>query len=217
MYLGEMALLILSALILTGLARAVTARLALNDFVATFLIFVIVLLNVRGGIKLTERYSIGLGGVLSVIVSVYMAIARRERPSDLIFAVISMLGNAAIVFAYTLHFLNQTSIDPRALSALLSLLSGVWCALAARRTFAACFFAAITGGFLGTTLYLLFFQNNGYIGGSYAFSTMWLSAIFGLTIQYLFTFMMRAIKSPRANSYFEAGELMEKEDNETKK
>ena len=56
MYLGEMALLVASALVMTGLAKGITARLKLNDFAATFLIFVIVLLNVRGEIKMTENY-----------------------------------------------------------------------------------------------------------------------------------------------------------------
>ena len=152
-----MALLIASALVMTGLARGVTSGLRLNDFVAAFLIFAIVLLNVRGGIKLTEDYSLGLGGVLSVLVSIYILIARKERASDILFALISMLGNAAIVFGYSLHFLSATSLDPRALSVLLSVLAGLWCAFAARRTFAACLFAAITGGFIGTSVYLIFF------------------------------------------------------------
>ena len=216
MYVGEMALLIASALVMTGLARGVTSGLRLNDFVTAFLIFVIVLLNVRGGIKLTEEYSLGLGGVLSVLVSIYILIARKERASDILFALISMLGNAAIVFVYSLHFLSATSLDPRALSVLLSVLAGLWCAFAARRTFAACLFAAITGGFIGTSVYLIFFQNSGYLGGSCSFSTMWLTAIFGLTIQYLLSWMMRAIKSPRADTFFEAGELMEKEDQNKK-
>ena len=37
-----------AALVMTGLAKGITARLRLNDFAASFLIFVIVLLNVRG-------------------------------------------------------------------------------------------------------------------------------------------------------------------------
>ena len=209
-----MALLIASTLILTGAARGITGRLRLNDFAAAFLIFVIVLLNARGAIALPGRYTLSLGGILSVIVSIYMVIARSEKGSDTLFALLSMLGNVGIVFAYSLHFLTSTHIDPRTLSALLSILSGLWCALAARRTFASCLFAAITGGFLGTGIYLIFFANGGNIGGSYSFSTMWLSAIFGLTIQYLLSIMMRATKSPRADSYFEAGELMEKEENE---
>ncbi len=217
MYLGEMALLIASALILTGAARGITGRLRLNDFAAAFIIFVIVLLNVRGSITLSGTYSLALGGVLSVIVSIYMMIARSEKASDIIYAVLSMIGNAGIVFAYSLHFLNSTSIDPRLLSTLLSLLSGLWCAFAARRTFASCLFAAITGGFLGVGAYILFFAKSGNIGGSYSFATMWLSAIFGLTIQYLLSIMMRATKSPRADHYFEAGELMESEDKENGK
>ena len=212
MILGEMALLASSALILIGLARGITGRLGVNDFAASFLIFVIILLNVRGGVTLTQGFTLSLGGVLSVIVCLYMVIARSEKTSDFLFATLSMLGNAGIVFVYTLHFLRATSIDPMALSALLSVLAGLWCAFAARRTFASCLFAAVTGGFLGTTIYLIFFQKSGNIGGSYAFATMWLSAIFGLTIQYLLSIMMRATKSPRTDSYFEAGELMEKED-----
>lgn len=217
MYLGELALLISSTLILTGAARGITGRLRLNDFAASFIIFVIVLLNVRGAIALSGKYTLSLGGILSVIVSIYMMIARSERGSDILFAFLSMLGNAGIVFAYSLHFLTSTGIDPRALSALLSLLSGLWCAFAAKRTFASCLFSAITGGFLGTGAYLLFFAKSGNIGGSYSFSTMWLSAIFGLTIQYLLSIMMRATKSPRADSYFEAGELMESEESDKEK
>ena len=212
MFLGEMALLAASALVLIGLTRGITQRLGVNDFAASFIIFVIVLLNVRGGVSLTQGFTLSLGGVLSVIISLYMAIARSEKTSDFIFATMSMIGNAGIVFAYTLHFFNEATIAPMALSALLSVLSGLWCAFAARRTFASCLYAAVTGGFLGTTVYLVFFQKSGNIGGSYAFSTMWLSAIFGLTIQYLLSIMMRATKNPRADSYFEAGELMEGED-----
>ena len=216
MYLGEMALLITSALIMTGLASGVTRRLHLNDFVASFLIFVIVILNIRGGVRLGNHYSLALGGVLSVFVSIYMMIARRERTGDIILAVISMLGNAGIVFLYTLHFYGATYLDPRALSALLSVLAGLWCALAARRTFAACLFAAITGGFLGTMFYLVFFRNSGNIGGSYSFSTMWLTAIFGLTIQYLLSLLVRSAKNSRTDVYFEAGELMDEENEEEK-
>ena len=216
MYLGEMALLITSALVMTGLANGVTRRLHLNDFVASFLIFVIVILNVRGGVKVGGRYSLALGGLLSVLVSIYMMIARRERSGDIFFAVLSMLGNAGIVFLYTLHFFGASYLDPRALSALLSILAGLWCALAARRTFASCLFAAITGGFLGTTIHLIFFRNSGNIGGSYSFSTMWLTAIFGLTIQYLLSLLVRSVKIPRTDIYFEAGELMDENDEEDK-
>ena len=216
MYLGEFTLLITAALVMTGLAKGITARLCINDFAASFLIFVIVLLNVRGGVKLNERYSLALGGVLSVLVSIYMLVRRSERPTDIVLAIVSMLGNAGIVFAYSLHFLETTNIDPKALSALLSLLAGLWCAFAARRTFAACLFAAVSGGFLGATLYLIFFRMSGNIGGSYSFSTMWLTAIFGLTIQYLITVMMRATKSSRADVYFEAAELIDEDDKNKK-
>ena len=217
MYLGELTLLIVAALVMTGLAKGVTARLKLNNYVASFLIFVIVLLNVRGGVKLNGNYTLSLGGVLSVVTSTYIVIKRSERGSDIFFAVISMLGNAALVFAYSLHFLSSTSLDPKLLSALLSLLAGLWCAFAAKRTFAACLFCAVTGGFVGVTLYLIFFRMSGNIGGSYCFSTMWLSAVFGLTIQYLVSVLMRTTKSTRANSYFEAAELMEEDEQEKKK
>ena len=216
MYLGELTLLVTAALVMTGLAKGVTARLRINDFAASFLIFVIVLLNVRGGVKLNENYSLALGGVLSVIVSVYILIRRSEGPTDVALALVSMLGNAGIVFAYSLHFLEATNIDPKALSALLSLPAGLWCAFAARRTFAACLFAAVSGGFLGLTLYLIFFRMGGNIGGSYSFSVMWLTAVFGLTIQYLIALMMRATKSPKADVYFEAAELMDEDDKNKK-
>ena len=215
MYLGELSLLVAAAVVMTGLAKGITSRLKLNDFAASFLIFVIVLLNVRGGIKI-GKFSLALGGVLSVAASVYILIRRSEKASDVLFAVISMLGNAGLVFAYTLHFLEDAPLDPKALSALLSVLSGLWCAFAARRTFASCLFAAVTGGFIGSALYLIFFRMSGNIGGSYSFSTMWLSAIFGLTIQYLLTVMMRAVKNPRANAYFEAGKMMDEEDKKQK-
>ena len=214
MYLGEMALLLTATVVMTGLAKGITARLRLNDFTASFLIFTIVLLNLRGGVKLSGAYSLALGGVLSVLASIYIVIGRSERPADLLFAVISMIGNAGIVLVYSMHFLGSGILSSKALSALLSILTGLWCAFAARRTFASCLFAAVTGGFLGTTIYYIFLRKSGYIGGSYAFSTMWLSAIFGLTIQYLFSIMMRATHSPRADSYFEAGEMMEEEKKE---
>ena len=122
-----------------------------------------------------------------------------------------MLGCAGIAFAYTMHFWGTVGLDPKILAPLLSLLLALWCAFSARRTFASCLFSSLTGGFLGITLYLVFLEKHGNIGGGYTFCVMWLSAIFGLTIQYLLTVMMRAVNSPRANSYFEAGEMTEEE------
>lgn len=207
-------LLITAAITMTGLAKGVTARLKLNDFAASFLIFVIVLLNVRGGVRLNENYTLSLGGVLSVLISAYMLVKRSELARDVVLALLSMIGNAGIVFAYSLHFLETAPLNPQLLSALLSVLCGLWSAVTARRTFASCLFSAVTGGFLGATAYLIFFRMHGNIGGSYSFSTMWLSAIFGLTIQYLLSLMIRTVKSPRSNVYFEAGELMDEDKKE---
>ena len=210
MYIGEMVLLVVSAILLVGLAKGITARLHLNDYAAVFLIFVIVLLNVRGGIQ-AGKFRLGLGGFLSVILSIILLIRRSEKASDVGFALLSMLGCAGIAFAYTMHFLGNVGLDPRLVAPLLSLLLALWCAFSARRTFASCLFSALTGGFLGIFCYLFFLEKRGNIGGDYCFCVMWLSAIFGLTIQYLLTVMMRAVKSPRANTYFEAGEMTEEE------
>ena len=212
MLLGESALLVISVLVMLGTVKKITARLGMNDYVTAFFIFVIVLLNVRGGVKLTNDYSLSLGGVLSVVVACYVLVRRSERGSDLLFASLSAIGCAGIAFAYTLHFTTVLSLDPRILASLLALLIGLWCAFSARRTFAACLFSSIIGAFLGVTIHQIIFLKSGNIGGSYAFAVMWLGAIFGIVIQYLLTVMLRSIKSPRANSYFEAGEMSDEEE-----
>ena len=81
-----MALLIAAAITMTGLAKGVTMRLKLNDFAASFLIFVIVLLNVRGGVRLNENYTLSIGGVLSVVITVYMLLKRSELARDVVLA-----------------------------------------------------------------------------------------------------------------------------------
>ena len=211
MILGEMALLVTAVFVMCGVAKGITSRLRMNDYVTTFLIFVIVLLNVRGGVKLTESYSLSLGSILSVIVGSYTMIRRSDTLSEGIFALLSAAGCAGIVFAYSAHFLGEIKLDPRLVASLLSLLVGLWCAFAARRRFSSCLFAALFGGFLGSTLYLILFEKHGNIGGNYTFAVMWLGAIAGLVIQYLLTVLLRAVKSPRADSYFEAGEMKEEE------
>lgn len=216
MILGEMALLITSVFVMTGLAKKVTRRLGVNDFIATFFIFLIVVLNVRGGIRMTRNYTLSLGGVLSVVVSLYMMLKRSERGTDILFALLSAIACAGIAFAYTLHFSETVKLNEKTLALLLSVLVGLWSAFAARRTFAACFFSALTGSFLGITTYLIFFRNSGNIGGSYTFAVMWLGAIFGLILQYLLTYTMRAVGSPRADSYFEAGEMRDEREEKKK-
>ena len=211
MLIGEMVLLVVAVFVMIGAAKGITARLGLNDYLTAFFIFVIVLLNVRGGVRLTAEYSLSLGGVLSVIVAFYTLFHRSEKGTDLLLAILSALGCAGIAFAYTLHFSVSQPLDARLLVVLLSLLVGLWCAFSAKRTFAACLFSAIVGSFIGVSLYQIFFQNSGNIGGNYSFTLMWSGAIFGLLIQYLLTVMLRAVKSPRANSYFEAGEMQEEE------
>ena len=209
MYLGEMALLIVSVLVMTGLVKGITSRLRLNDFTASFMIFVIVLLNLRGGISLRKDLSLSLGGVLSLVVAFYVLIAKHENRQEVLLSIGAAIIAAAIAFVYTLHFSENERLDPRLLAALLSLLLGLWCAIAAKRTFSSCLFSSVTGGFIGVTIYLLFFRKSGNIGGSYSFAVMWLSAIFGLGLQYLLSIMLRAINSPRADSYFEAAEMEE--------
>ena len=211
MYLGEMTLLIIAVLVMTGLARGITTRLGLNDIVTSVSIFLIVLLNVRGGISIGKDFSLSLGGVLSILLCTYTFIRRKEKASDLLAGFLSMLGCAGISFLYTFHFLSVVQLDPRLLAALLSLLVGLWSALAARRTFASCLFSSVAGSFFGITIYLIFFRKSGNIGGNYTFAVMWIGATVGLLLQYLFAMMMRVTKSPRANSYFEAGEMQEEE------
>ena len=216
MYLGEMVLLVAAVLVMTGLVKGITARLGFNDYVAAFTIFVIVLLNVRGGIPISERFRLSLGGILSLVVAFYTLIRKSDKASDLFFALLSALGCAGIVFAYSLHFTETLPLDPRLLAFLLSLLVGLWCAFSARRTFSSCLFSSLTGGFLGGTLYLTILVKHGNIGGNYTFAVMWLGALFGLMIQYALTVMLRAVKSPRADSYFEAGEMADEEKREEK-
>ena len=216
MIMGEMTLLVVAVLVLSGASKGITARLRMNDYVTAFCIFVIVLLNVRGGVKLTSDYSLALGGVFSIVVAIYTLIRRSEKVSDVFFALLSAVGCAGIAFAYTLHFSSVFPLDKRLLATLLSLLLGLWCAFSARRTFSSCLFSALIGGFVGVTTYQIIFLKGGKIGGNYTFAVMWLSAIFGLLIQYLLTVLLRAVKSPRADSYFEAGALAE-EDTDQKK
>ena len=216
MYLGEMALLTASVLVMTGLVKEITARLGFNDFTAAFMIFLIVWLNVRGSVRLTEAYSLSVGGVLSVLAVTFSLFRRSESGKDLLLSFFSLVGTVAITFVYSLEFLERTSLDPRTLATLLSIPTGLWCALSGKRTFATCLFSAVTGGFLGIMFYQLFFRKSGNIGGSYAFTVMWFSALFGLILQYLLTAMMRAVKSPRADSYFEAGEMRDEEEEKEK-
>ena len=210
MLLGEMCLLVAAVLVMTGLAKKITARLYINDFIATFSIFLIVLLNVRGGIGLGRGYALYLGGALSVLLSFYAFIRRTEKPSDALFGIIGCLTEAGIAFLYTYVF--SSVWDAGILAFLLSILSGVWCALVSKRTFASCLFAANVGGFIGITLYLIFVKKGGEIGGTYTFAVMWMSAIFGLLIQHLLALTMRAVNSPRAQNFFEAGEMRENEE-----
>jgi len=216
MLIGEMLLLVVAVLVMIGAVKKITARLGLNDYVTTFFIFVIVLLNARGGVRLSDNYALYLGGVLSVIVATYILLSRIERISDLVGAALSALGCAGIAFTYTTHFSTVTILDPRLLAILLSLLIGLWCACTAKRTFSSCLYSATTGGFLGVTLYQTIIQNGGNIGGNYSFAVMWFGAIFGILIQYLLTHLLQAVNSPRANSYFEAGAMAEERDEDKK-
>ena len=135
MILGEMTLLVVAVLVLSGASKGITARLRMNDYVTAFYIFVIVILNVRGGVKLTRDYSLALGSVFSLFVAIYTLIRRSEKASDVFFALLSAVGCAGIAFAYTLHFSSVFPLDKRLLATLLSLLLGLWCAFSARRTF----------------------------------------------------------------------------------
>ena len=204
--------MIVAVLVMTGLAKGITSRLHFNDAVASVAIFLIVLLNVRGGIPLGKSFSLSLGGVLSVALCLYAFLRRSERPYDLFLGFLSMLGTAGITFLYTLHFLSAIKLDPRLLACLLSFLVGLWSAFAAKRTFASCLFSSVAGSFLGVTLYLVFIRKGGNIGGNYTFTVMWLGATIGLLLQYLFAVMMRVMKSPRSDSYFEAGEMQDEEE-----
>ena len=204
-------MLVVAVFVMIGAVKGITARLGLNDYITAFFIFLIVLLNVRGGIRLTESFSLSLGGVLSVVIAFFILFRQGGKGADKFLAMLSALGCAGIAFAYTSHFTYTVSLDSRLLAALLSLLIGLWCAFSAKRTFSACLFSAIVGSFLGVTLYQIFVRKSGNIGGNYSFAVMWFGAIVGILIQYLLTVMLRAVKSPRANSYFEAGEMVEED------
>ncbi len=212
MLLGEMSLLVAAVLVMTGLVKKITARLYVNDFIATFFIFLIVLLNVRGGIELGGGFRLYLGGALSILISIYAFIRRTEKPSDALAGIFGCLSEAGITFLYTLVFSSAWAMDMRLLAFLLSVLSGVWCALVSKRTFASCLFSAVTGAFIGSTAYLIFVKKSGDIGGNYSFAVMWMSALIGLIVQHLLALTMRAVKSPRADTFFEAGEFVEKQE-----
>ena len=210
MIVGEMCLLVASVFILIGVAKGITARLQVNDYLATFAIFLIVFLNVCGGIALTDRYKLFLGGVLSVLLATYCLVKRSETAGDLLLALLSSLVTATLAFLYSMHFSARTDIKHVLLLACVPI--AVWSAISARRTFASCLFSSVVGSFIGMTFYLVFVQKGGDIGGGESFAVMWVGALFGLVIQYLFAFMLRVTKSPRANSYFEAGEMQESSD-----
>jgi len=211
MLIGEMCLLIASVLILIGSAKGITARLYVNDYIAVFSIFVIVLSNVRGGIAITENYRLFIGGVLSVLLAAYCLIKRSDTSGDILIALFSALVTAGIVFVYFLQF-SAEKTDIKLIILLSTLPVAVWSALSARRTFASCLFSALVGSFVGITLYQISILQRGDIGGGYSFAVMWVATLLGLVLQYLFTFLLRATKDPRANSYFEAGEMVENSD-----
>ena len=216
MLIGEMCLLIASVLILIGLAKGITSRLYVNDYIAVFAIFVIVLLNVRGGIELTAGYRLFLGGALSVILAVYCMIKRAETAGDVIRALFSALVTAAVAFTYFLQFSAENA--PIGYIVLLATLPiGLWSAISARRTFASCLFSALVGGFIGITLYQVLIRKGGDIGGDYAFAVMWLGTLLGLVVQYLLTYLLRVTKNSRASSYFEAGEMQDISDDNKEK
>ena len=217
MLIGEMCLLIAAVFVMIGLAKGITARLYVNDFVASFVLFLIVLLNIRGGISVGKGYTLSLGGILSVPIALYCLLKRAEKASDILTAALSALVTAGLAFLYFYHFREETSFGTPQIILFASLPIGVWCAVTARRTFASCLFSAVVGGFLGITLYQILVIRGGDIGGGYAFSVMWTGALVGLILQYLFTFLLRATGNPRASTYFEAGEMKEtSEENEKK-
>jgi len=216
MLIGEMCLLIASVLILIGLAKGITARLYVNDYIAVVTIFIIVLLNVRGGISLSASYRLYLGGILSVLLALYCIIKRSETAGDVTRALFSAIVTAALAFMYFLQF-SAEIIAAKYIVLLASVPIGVWSAISAKRTFASCLFSALVGGFLGITLYQTLIEKSGDIGGGSAFAVMWLGTLLGLIVQYLLTFLLRVTKNPRANSYFEAGEMQEKSDENKEK
>jgi len=209
MIIGETCLLIASVFVMIGLAKGITSRLYVNDYIAAFVIFLIVFLNIRGGIKLTDRYELFLGGILSVILVIWFLIKRSETVGQFFRAIISSLISAVIVFTYFLHFHAEKAFDENLVVLFASLPLGIWCAVSANRTFASCLFSAIFGSFLGSMFFLLFIQKGGSIGGENSFAVMWLGALTGLIVQYLGTYLLRATNHPRANSYFEAGKMQE--------
>ena len=217
MLIGEMCLLIAAVFVMIGLARGITARLYVNDYVASFVIFLIVLLNIRGGIPVGKGYSLSLGGILSVPIVLYCLLKRAEKASDIFAAVLSALVTAGLAFLYFYHLREETAFGTGKIILFAALPIGVWCALTARRTFASCLFSAVVGGFLGITLYQTLILRSGNIGGGYAFSVMWTGALVGLILQYLFTFLLKATGNPRASTYFEAGEMQETSEEKEKK
>lgn len=217
MLIGEMCLLIAAVFVMIGLARGITARLYVNDYVASFVIFLIVLLNIRGGIPVGKGYLLSLGGILSVPITLYCLLKRAEKASDVLIAALSALVTAGLAFLYFYHLREESPFGTPQIILFASLPIGVWCALSARRTFASCLFSAVVGGFLGITLYQTLVLRSGNIGGGYAFSVMWTGALVGLVLQYLFTFFLKATGNPRASTYFEAGEMREKSEEKEKK
>ena len=211
-----MCLLIASVFIMIGAAKGITSRLYVNDYVAVFFIFLIVLLNVRGGISLTADHRLFLGGAFSVLLSAYCLIKRSDTVGDALHGILSALVSAAMAFLYFWRF-SEGKTSPALLILLPAVPIAVWSAISAKRTFASCLFSAVVGSFIGITIYQLFLQKGGDIGGGYAFAVMWVGGLLGPVIQYLLTFLLRVTNNPVANSYFEAGEMQEISDEDKEK
>ena len=214
MILGETTLLIAVLLILSGAAKGITRRLRVNDYIASFFLLVILLLSIRGNIKLAKGFTLSLGSVLSLIVGSINLATNIKGGKALPKVVFSTLASSAIVFIYSLHFSENVTLDPRLLILLLSLLVGVWCALSSGSVLPCCLFSALWGSFVGSTLFLVFFLKSGNIGGNYTFSLMWIAAISGLIIRLLLDRLFAQTKSPRSYVYYEADGMEENQNKE---
>ena len=207
MILAETTLIVAVLLVMSGAVRGITRKLGANDYTAAFLVLLILLLNLRGNIKASERFTLSLAAVFSLFVGLFTLATNAEKGKAIPKALFSTLGSSAIVFAYSLCFLGRVKLDPNLVALLLSLLLGLACALFAGRNYSICLFSALWGAFGGSTLHLIFFLKSGNIGGNYTFSVMWIGAISGLLLCHLFDRFFATTKSPRPYVYYEADRM----------
>lgn len=211
MLLGELSLLTVSVFVLIGVTKKLLERLYISDFVAMFFIFLIVFTNISLKIIVTEKFSLMLGGIIYLIIALYMLIMQIIKYRTLISSIIGILGSAVISFLYYFYFAGLSSYNIYMVAAVAALICGTWCAII-NKTLGGAFASATAGSSIGIIMYGVLTKTAICFVGESMFGTMVLSSLIALIMQYLLTFVIRAVRSPQFSSYFEAGELMDMDD-----